>query len=361
LTWTYTKKMNSIQNIKLDVTGSGIRIAIGSAGGPVNLPKKTVTSNHTPHNEASQLLSPTCDQEICSADIEVVTSQDMEGIRTAITGAYQQHAELEDDLQSTKKSLFYSRFELALSYILIYGFFMRSHVMSIMEDIAAQSDAIETIESQLKRCRVNFDIKLAPDLQAKYDALVRSFKRLAGSKKIWDLTSSQYNDQVATRTAASSSVDRTQVFFELSGIDRIDTTTAALRLQNANGADIFIYPTFIAMQSASKRLAIIEYREISVEHFTVHFIEGSGVPSDSKIVGQSWYRCNKDGSPDRRFKENYQIPIAEYGQLEIKTAKGINEAYSFSNQDAAAKFAEAFANYQLAVQNLNYIPDTMIT
>ena len=63
------------------------------------------------------------------------------------------------------------------------------------------------------------------------------------------------------------------------------------------------------------------------------FIEEDGVPSDSKVVGQEWAKTNKDGSRDKRFAGNYQIPIALYGELILKSATGLDEKFVVSNPE----------------------------
>jgi hypothetical protein len=55
------------------------------------------------------------------------------------------------------------------------------------------------------------------------------------------------------------------------------------------------------------------------------------IPADSPVVGHTWWKANKDGSPDRRFKGNFRIPIVQYGMLTLKSPTGLNEAYLISN------------------------------
>jgi hypothetical protein len=77
---------------------------------------------------------------------------------------------------------------------------------------------------------------------------------------------------------------------------------------------------------------------------TVAFHEDGSVPSDSRVVGHTWLKANKDGSPDRRFADNYQIPIAEYG-LRITSGTGLNEEYMVSGASVALQFAKAWTEF----------------
>jgi hypothetical protein len=77
----------------------------------------------------------------------------------------------------------------------------------------------------------------------------------------------------------------------------------------------------------------------------VPFQEEEGVPKDSKIIGQAWAKSNKDGSPDRRFTKNYQIPIALYGAVTFRSANGLWEEFQFSNPERLVRFLNSFNGF----------------
>jgi hypothetical protein len=84
----------------------------------------------------------------------------------------------------------------------------------------------------------------------------------------------------------------------------------------------------------------------------VRFTETNPVPADAKVIDHTWAKCNKDGSPDRRFSGNYQIPVAGYGELRVTSDTGLNEMYLTSNMEKASRFAEAFSAYKRALREL---------
>jgi len=106
------------------------------------------------------------------------------------------------------------------------------------------------------------------------------------------------------------------------------------------------------MQCLSRDFALIDVRELEVRCSQSSFIEEEGVPTDSEIIGQTWYKANKDGSRDRRFAGNYQIPIARYAELEVRSSTGLYEVYQFSNYSCAINFFHALKDYQQAVAAL---------
>jgi Bacterial SH3 domain len=93
-------------------------------------------------------------------------------------------------------------------------------------------------------------------------------------------------------------------------------------------------------------------REVNAAFSITRFIEEEALPSDAEVIGRTWKKANKDGSPDRRFANNYEIPIVRYGELRLKSATGINEAYLLSDAAAAEAFAATMSAYQAELSAL---------
>lgn len=83
------------------------------------------------------------------------------------------------------------------------------------------------------------------------------------------------------------------------------------------------------------------YKNISVNLKLSRYIEKTGVPSDAQVVDYTWQYVNVDGSPDRRFKNNYRIPICNYADLTFSGKRGklfcivvssYKKAYDFVSQ-----------------------------
>ena len=122
-----------------------------------------------------------------------------------------------------------------------------------------------------------------------------------------------------------------------------------MRFENVNGDDILLYPGVAVIPRADGAFALIDLRELQISSEYRRFHEEEGVPSDSRIDGHTWAKTNKNGSPDRRFKDNYQIPICIYGNITFHSQTGVTEEYMVSNADAAQAFAEAVKRYQTSL------------
>ena len=118
---------------------------------------------------------------------------------------------------------------------------------------------------------------------------------------------------------------------------------------NANGGELFLYPAFILYFVSQQAFALVDIRDLRLDYNPVSFIEEEAVPADAELIGHTWKKANKDGSPDRRFANNYQIPILKYGDIRLTSKSGLNEAYMISHAALAERFADAFANFQRAL------------
>jgi len=75
------------------------------------------------------------------------------------------------------------------------------------------------------------------------------------------------------------------------------------RLGNANGGDIYLFPTFLVF------LVFLVYYD-RLNHFAL--LEYSAIQFRCRRRGNrshAWAKSNKDGSRDIRFKSNFQIPV----------------------------------------------------
>jgi hypothetical protein len=75
------------------------------------------------------------------------------------------------------------------------------------------------------------------------------------------------------------------------------------------------------------------------------------VPKDATVTGSTWRYVNKKGGPDRRFKNNPEIPICAYEKLHVSSPTGLNEMIQVSRQGASVGMREAVS----ALQNLRMV------
>lgn len=359
MAWNFRKRIKIIPGVHLNLSKSGISTSIGIKGASMTFGKSgTYLNTSIPilnlYNRQKISGSGNAPEPLpertFSADIHQITSQNMQGVKEAIVLAYQQRKELERDLLSIRTTLGISKLKRILGYIFLYGLFIKRIPENLKTDIATQEEAISQTKAAIEDCYVKLEVDFDSEIKEKYDNLVTAFKKLATSRKIWDITSAHFQDRVIARSSASTLVDKKEVKFSFSSIPELKSNFEALYFQNANGADLYCYPSFIVMYSNHTDFAIIGIDEINLQQRAVQFTETGAVPADSRVIDKTWAKVNKNGTPDRRFKGNYQIPVVRYGEIRFSTSTGLNEEYEFSNYEFAAEFSNVFKEYQIAIK-----------
>ena len=85
----------------------------------------------------------------------------------------------------------------------------------------------------------------------------------------------------------------------------------------------------------------VDYTNLAVEWGSTSAIEDGPLPPDAAVIGSIWEHANKDGSPDRRFASNRELPIANYGYLTLRSSTGLSVTFVTSSVSAAKACAEA--------------------
>ena len=227
--------------------------------------------------------------------------------------------------------------------LIIIGFFLSS----LKKEIEELNDYIVTIESNLQKCKVLVDCQFDTENKKNYNNLIQHFNSLSKSKKIWDITSQTWNDGTRDRSHATSLIDRRESFFNIDSLDLIETNASMMFFKNKNGNDFYIGPSFLISYGGANDIKIVDIDDVSVEFGSTNFIETSAVPSDAKILSYTWKYMNKNGGPDKRYNDNYKIPLVNYAELEFKSNKiKLLEKYQISNIDLTKKFVAIFKEYQ---------------
>ena len=365
----FRRRVKLFPGVTLNFSKTGISTTVGVPGASLNFNKQGTFLNtglpgtgiydrkriggqkkSNPSNQSiqdfeipQQEIIPVQRTELKSTEnVEDTTTEGLQELRDTLLSCFQEKNELKKEIVKAKSSIQTSQIFLILSYLIIVGIFVKWFKQNRDEKKAYLAD----LEKQLSECYVNIDINADEQITKSFIELLDSYKTLITCKKIWDITSTSKIDKTATRSAASESITRKQIKFGFGNLDIIKSKFDALHFENANGGDLYIYPAFIAIVDSNKNFGLIDIREIEFDFISQKFLEEEAVPSDSNVIGHTWAKVNKNGSPDKRFKDNYQIPICLYGNIEIKSSTGLNEAYCLSNHDKAEQFSMTFKAYQ---------------
>jgi hypothetical protein len=284
--------------------------------------------------------------------VSTLTTPDLEGLKRLLNDAAGQRRDFESSVANALKvrNSAWRALERARKFPL--KLFKSGSVPRLEAGFEQAQNWLEEEVAKLNACHVQVDFAFDPITMDAYKSLTEAHRELRRSQKIWDVTSSIFVDRATTRSAASSSVTRQLVTLSDAKSGIVASKWVGLRFENANGEDIELFPGFCLMQeSKGNDYALIDLREIDLRFAGQRFIENEELPNDALIIGHAWEKSNKDGSPDRRFSDNRQLPIMGYGRLEFRTGQGLNEAYMISDQERARQFVIAFTALQNSLRS----------
>ena len=224
-------------------------------------------------------------------------------------------------------------------------FLFKERIILKKQNILSFKADLDTLKSEYEKHQLGLDISLTDRLQAAFGTLDDKFSEIMSTQKVWDVTTSQRIDRVIERTTANNSIERKSVDLKRSDNSKILCDYQALYFENANGGDLNIFPQFIFVEH-NNDFALIDILDIDIHYTLVSFIESESVPSDTEVVEHTWAKANKNGDRDKRFADNYQIPVVQYGELHFTSKSGINEVYMFSNPEPAFAFKNMFDEYK---------------
>jgi hypothetical protein len=156
------------------------------------------------------------------------------------------------------------------------------------------------------------------------------------SSAIWHIEASGRTQDWKRNAGASNLIRRSPISPTLSRPPRVECNLEVPTIP-AGLQTLYFFPDRLLVYDRT-RVGAVAYRDLKVDAGVTRFIESDAVPSDSMLVDRTWRFVNKKGGPDRRFSNNRELPILQYGVLHFTSGSGLNELFNFS----ASKKHEAF-------------------
>jgi hypothetical protein len=125
--------------------------------------------------------------------------------------------------------------------------------------------------------------------------------------------------------------------YSLPRVLRSNVTPPAIAL---GGMAFFFLPDVILVKRGG-RFGTVGYNDLEIHTQTSRFIEDGTPVADAQIVGHAWKHPNKGGGPDRRFRDNRQLPVCLYDAMHLSSSSGLNELMEFSRTGLVQLFSAA--------------------
>ncbi len=285
---------------------------------------------------------------IQSQGVDRLTSPSMASLKKMMLAVVRQREEIITRTQEATERLAELRREQSWRSMFLLSWIFRARLAELAAAIAAEDEALLECDQWMQASLVGMDFNTPEGLVGPWKSVEDAFDKLSRVSRAWDLTSERDIDRKRERSSAGLAVERSDIRLTRSSTPWVRTKREPLKFQNANGGDLYLYPGFLLVGS-ERMFALVSLVDLKVAISFTRFTEDSesSIPSDAKVIGETWAKVNKDGSRDKRFAGNYRRPIVSYPELRFSTESGLNEAFMFSNLDATIRFALAFRSLQL--------------
>lgn len=176
---------------------------------------------------------------------------------------------------------------------------------------------------------VKIEYEIDDDQQNTIEERMKPMRHLTSCDKVWRVVKSKHNSNTKYSGGSSESVQRVACRVFNKAPFPISSNVDPVCIASKNETLVFLPDKLFIIQKG--KVGAITYDEIESSAQYIRFIESESVPKDSQIVGTTWKYVNKSGGPDKRFKDNKELPICLYGELKLISNSGLNTYILFSN------------------------------
>ena len=170
---------------------------------------------------------------------------------------------------------------------------------------------------------ISLDYELSEDAKEELEVTNNLLAGIMESDAVWLVNEVEECEEERMRI-----IDRTPINFYKGTEEAIETNVDTYTLDGGKIKLIFLPDAIFIKQNG--KLAAVSFKEIDINLATALFLEGSKIPNDATVLGKTYAHTNKDGSPDKRYKENPEMSLVEYGVLSIFNHPGLELLIVFS-------------------------------
>jgi len=276
-----------------------------------------------------------------------MTSPGLEGFKELLLATSQRKREIVVDARRARGQVRLAWCARALGWATLAAAF--SPVRRAAQNLLAKRRTeLSTLNANLATSAISVDFDMESAVGEPHRRMHKAFDRMIECRGKWSISSSQRIDSFRARTTAAYVVGRQPASLGHGADPLVRTSEPPLAMSVQSGrSTAYFYPGFVLVAARDGRdFALIDLVDIKVDARATRFTEDEVVPGDATVVGATWAKSNKDGSRDRRFAHNRQLPIASYGELTLAAHGGLNEAFMTSRVEPCHEFVSAVRDLQ---------------
>jgi hypothetical protein len=317
-----------------DISGGGSR-ALGQIGDPrLSGPLPT-----------DPFLIPATRRDFGDGNVSEMTSPGLSSFKELLVATRRREQEIKAETRKAKRQLSLAWAARTLGWMSLMSVVAKPIRKRTSRAVAVRRSEVAMLDSNLAATRISVNFDMDSEVAEPHRRMQSAFDQMASSQRAWSVQTTQLINRVKARRWAGTVVSRGPAMLRRLAASLVDTDDPPLAIDVLRGkSTAYFYPGFVLVDGGrGSNFALIDITEVEIASTATDFEETEFIPSDAQVVGSTWAKANKDGSRDRRFAHNRELPIMRYGLLNLSTARGMNGAFMFSNAQASADFAAAAA------------------
>lgn len=181
-----------------------------------------------------------------------------------------------------------------------------------------------------------------PEMERSYGVLHSTAERLAGCSGTWHIEASGKVHDSKYHAGANSLVRRKVTKIQKAEPPYLKTNVETISV-GVGRQTLHFFPDRVLIYDTNG-VGAVNYKDLVISVSNTQFIEEERVPSDARVVDRTWRYVNKSGGPDKRFKDNREIPICLYESISMTSYSGLNELIQISQTGHGLDFQSAVSN-----------------
>ena len=159
-------------------------------------------------------------------------------------------------------------------------------------------------------------------------------ENLVSCDTVWEIKSIIKNDP-RMKTAAKTSVNEEKMNVKKRKPYFIKSNIVPYSFLSKN-TQYYLFPDMLFVINKGK-FSAFDYKELKIRA-EVGRLQLLKVPSDATIVGSNWQHVNRDGTADKRFRNNFKLSVIMIPELFITTNSGLDSCFYLSNVNKGQQF-----------------------
>lgn len=197
--------------------------------------------------------------------------------------------------------------------------------------------------------RINLDYEFSDDCFEKYNSYLEQWKKVAKSRFVWNVTktASVLNLKKLGNSNSAVKRKRTWISFRSPWWIKVNVKFPVLNLINQR---IILLPDKVLVIKIGT--GAIPIQKVDFDIYAVGYMEPQKIfLNDAELVKKQWVYTNKNGEPDKRYKNNIQLPVYKYGMIKATSESGLNFEIMISKESVLDDFDKSLKAYLATFKN----------